>query len=113
MVRLKSGFWVSAYLRRCAVEGISAALRHRGHDSAGGVFIKIDHMNQTASLYGPSPIMVENKSHEDRYFYKIIGPCFSGDVEERIARELQFDKDLWLVEIDNNTNIINFPCIDI
>ncbi|MFL4991547.1 MAG: DUF1491 family protein, partial [Microvirga sp.] len=30
MSRLRSDFWVSAYLRRCSVEGAEAALRKRG-----------------------------------------------------------------------------------
>ena len=30
MARLRSDFWVSAYLRRCAIEGVDAVLRRRG-----------------------------------------------------------------------------------
>jgi hypothetical protein len=29
-MRLKSGLWVSAYVRRCNVEGVFAAVRRRG-----------------------------------------------------------------------------------
>ena len=29
-MRLRSDFWVSAYIRRCAVEGAEALLRRRG-----------------------------------------------------------------------------------
>ncbi|MGA9817318.1 MAG: DUF1491 family protein, partial [Pseudolabrys sp.] len=29
-MRLKSGIWVAAYLRRCNVEGVFAAVRRRG-----------------------------------------------------------------------------------
>ena len=38
-MRLKSGIWVAAYVRRCCVEGCFAAVRRRGADEAGAVFI--------------------------------------------------------------------------
>jgi len=34
-MRLKSGIWVAAYLRRCQVEGLVAVLRRRGSEEAG------------------------------------------------------------------------------
>jgi len=39
-MRLKSGIWVSAYLRRCQVEGVMAVLRRRGSEEAGAIFIR-------------------------------------------------------------------------
>src|SRR5258708_35627932 len=54
-MRLKSGIWVSAYLRRCNVEGVFAAVRRRGADEAGGIFIKINRLGGTGLLYGPAP----------------------------------------------------------
>ena len=53
-MRLKSGIWVAAYLRRCNVEGAFAAVRRRGADEAGAVFIKISRLDGTATLYGPA-----------------------------------------------------------
>jgi len=34
-MRLKSGFWVAAYTRRCNVEGLFAAARRHGAEEAG------------------------------------------------------------------------------
>src|SRR4051812_48583448 len=55
MARLRSDFWVSAYLRRCGVEGVEAVLRKRGAAEAGAIFVKVDHLDGTASLFGPAP----------------------------------------------------------
>ncbi len=41
MSRLKSSIWVAAYLRRCQTEGIFGAVRKRGAEEAGAVFVKI------------------------------------------------------------------------
>ena len=54
-MRLKSGIWVAAYLRRCDVEGVFAAVRRRGAEEAGTIFIKVNRLDGTGTLYGPAP----------------------------------------------------------
>ena len=112
MARLRSDFWVSAYLRLCATEGIAAALRRRGHGEAGEVFVKADHLDQSATLYGPAPLALMDDTGERR-FYRIMGPAFSGDIEQRIAKELKFDPDLWLVEVDVRGELTNLPLVSL
>ncbi|MXQ14488.1 DUF1491 family protein [Microvirga makkahensis] len=100
MARLRSDFWVSAYLRRCGVEGVDAALRKRGSAEAGAIFVKVDHLDGTASLYGPAPQLFVEDSGE-RLFSPILQGVTPLDVEERMVREMRFDSDLWLVEVDD------------
>jgi len=47
-MRLKSGIWVAAYIRRAQIEGAQAMLRRRGADEAGAVFIKVSRLDGTA-----------------------------------------------------------------
>ena len=54
-MRLKSGIWVAAYVRRCNNEGAPAVVRRRGADEAGAVFVKVSKLDGTAMLYGPAP----------------------------------------------------------
>ena len=54
-MRLKSAIWVSAYIRRCMVEGAYAVVRRRGAEEAGAIFVKIDRLDGTADVYGPAP----------------------------------------------------------
>ena len=100
MSRLRSDFWVSAYLRRCGVEGVDAVLRKRGAAEAGAVFVKVDQLDGTASLYGPAPQLFLDESGE-RLFMPVLQAVTPLDVEERMTRELRFDSDLWLVEVDD------------
>jgi len=100
VARLRSDFWVSAYLRRCSVEGVEAALRRRGAAEAGAIFVKVDHLDGTASLYGPAPQLFLDDSGE-RLFARVLHGVTPLDVEERVQRELRFDPDLWLVEVDD------------
>lgn len=101
MSRLRSDFWVAAYLRRCAVEGIDAVLRRRGSAEAGAVFVKLDHLDGSASLFGPAPPSLVEIPGSDRLFTPLLARVPPLDIEERLKREMRFDSDLWLVEVDS------------
>ena len=104
-MRLKSGIWVAAYVRRCNVEGVFAAVRRRGADEAGAIFIKINRLDGTATLYGPaSQTAFDEAQPADRMFSAVLGgaqPAPDADVEARLTREIRFDPDLWLVEMED------------
>src|SRR5918997_3027549 len=100
MTRLRSDFWVAAHLRRCSIVGIDAVLRRRGAAEAGAIFVKVDRLDGTASLYGPAPQLFVDDPGE-RLFAPVVQGVTPLDVEERMQRELRFDSDLWLVEVDD------------
>jgi hypothetical protein len=104
-MRLKSGIWVSAYLRRCQIEGAFAVVRRRGAEEAGAVFIIVSRLDGTATLYGPAPQSAfEESQPTERFFTVMLGgatPVPETDVEARLAREIQFDPDIWIVEIED------------
>jgi hypothetical protein len=79
---------------------VDAALRRRGAAEAGAVFVKVDRLDGTADLYGPAPQLFVDDSGE-RLFSPILRGVMPLDVEERMTRELRFDSDLWLVEVDD------------
>jgi hypothetical protein len=97
--RLTSDFWVSAYLRRAAHDGLVAVLRRRGAREAGAIFVKLDRLDGTAALYGPAPQALADDDGERRFQLLLDADPLS--VEDRVERELRFDSDLWLVEIEN------------
>ena len=100
MSRLRSDFFVAAHLRRCAVESVDAVLRRRGSPEAGAIFVKVDRLDGTASLYGPAPqSLVEDRAA--RLFGPIMTDAPAADIEERMRREQNFDPDLWFVEIED------------
>jgi len=99
MARLTSDFWVSAYLRQAAFDGLFAVLRRRGAREAGAIFVKLDRLDGTAALYGPAPQSLA-EDHGERRFQLLID-ADPLTVEDRIDKELRFDSDLWLVEIEN------------
>jgi hypothetical protein len=103
-MRLKSAIWVAAYIRRCQVEGIFAAVRRHGADEAGAIFIKVNRLDGTADLYGPAPQAAFDEAQPtDRAFSAPLKaqPAPEGDVEAYLARETRFDPDVWIVETED------------
>ena len=103
-MRLKSAIWVAAYLRRCNGEGAFAAVRRHGAEDAGAIFIKLNRLDGTAELFGPAPQSAFDDAHpSDRAFIRSFGeaPVPEAKVEERLAREIRFDPDTWIVETED------------
>src|ERR1700719_2477940 len=102
-MRLRSDIWVSAYLRRCAVEGVTAVLRRRGAAEAGAIFVKVDRLDHSATLYGPAPPTEELPQGVDRLFTRLHAPLTGtpAEIEARLAKERRFDPDIWVVEVED------------
>jgi hypothetical protein len=104
-MRLKSGIWVAAYVRRCNVEGLFAAVRRRGAEEAGAIFIKINRLDGTGTLFGPaSQSAFDDAQPTDRIFTAVIGgetPVLDADIEARLVKEIRFDPDVWIVEVED------------
>jgi hypothetical protein len=103
-MRLKSGIWVAAYLRRCQVEGAAAVLRRRGAEEAGAIFIKVSRLDGTADLYGPAPQTAFDEARPaDRAFIAChkSGPSSEAEAETYLTRQLRFDPDIWIVEVED------------
>ena len=112
MARLRSDFWVAAYLRRCAIEMVDAVLRRRGAAEAGTIFVKVDHRDGTASLLGPAPQSLVESGASPRLFTMILDRAAPLDVEDRMRREMKFDPDLWLLEVDSASRPPNLDISD-
>src|SRR6478609_3269467 len=101
-MRLKSGIWVAAYLRRCDVEGVFAAVRRRGAEEAGAIFIKVNRLDGTGTLYGPAPQAVFDEARPaDRMFMAQVGrgkPAAEAELEAGVVNDVRFDPDLWIIE---------------
>jgi hypothetical protein len=103
-MRLKSGFWVAAYVRRCEGAGAYGVVRRRGADEAGAIFIKVNRLDGTADLYGPAPQTAFGDARPaDRAFVAClkVSPAPEAEVEQRLSREINFDPDVWIVEIED------------
>src|ERR1700753_40397 len=99
-MRLKTNIWVAAYLRRCQTAGVFGAVRRRGAEEAGAVFVKVATLDGNAMLYVPAPQTVYDDSRPIERLFTSISPqpVPEPSVGERLAKEIRFDPDFWIVE---------------
>jgi hypothetical protein len=94
---------VAAYLRRCQTEGVFGAVRRRGAEEAGAVFVKVALLDGAAMLYTPAPQTAYDESRPvDRVFAASPPqPVEERKIEERLQKEISFDPDVWIVETED------------
>jgi len=102
-VRLKAGIWVSAYLRRCTVEGAYATLRRRGAEEAGAIFVVVDRLDGQQALFGPAPQSEIGDDGVERLWTRMhvedwLDPL---SISTRLQREIAFDPDIWIIDVED------------
>jgi len=103
-MRLKTALWVAAYLRRCQVEGLAAVVRRRGAEEAGAVFVRISRLDGTSDLFGPAPQSAFDAAEGTaRAFAPSLATRSApdADVEAYLGRQIKFDPDAWIVEVED------------
>lgn len=101
-MRVTSDFWVSALIRRAQGEGGFAYLARRGSKEAGAIFIKISSRLGTCDLYSPAPQTSYDEEHDgERMFLRTLHAVDDLKADERMEREIRFDPDLWLIEMED------------
>ena len=96
MSKLKSEFWVKAYLKRLSLEGISGFVVHHGDNDAGDLLITVCNLEGAAKHF-----QREYNFEADKMLWKCI---FSGNQEDGDAlakKKLKVDPDLWVLEIED------------
>jgi hypothetical protein len=99
-MRLKSELFVSALLRRVFNLGGYAAVLRKGAEDAGAIFIRQRSRAGTETLYAPAPQSFFDDPAPGRLFEIRLQEADGEAVDQAIAREIRFDPDCWVVEIE-------------
>lgn len=94
--RLASGLWVAAYIRRLGVENIPAFVARRGQAEAGAVLVKISTLDGNARAYQRGFDFAS-----DAQVWRELASGPDNEVEEAITRQIGYDPDLWVVEVED------------
>ena len=101
-MRVRTDFWVKAYLRRRFGEGLAGGVTRHGDDMAGAIYIKINRLDGTVALFGPAPQSLDAQDLERRW-----APAHKAqfvpeaEADATLARASEFDSDLWVIEIED------------
>lgn len=96
MTRLTTEFWVSAYLSRLSRSGIFVHVAHKGDPTAGAVAVKLATMDRNASLF--------LRRYDDDFalvWKRELDAVPEPEVDEAIARQRGYDRDLWVIEVED------------
>ncbi|HMK82030.1 MAG TPA: DUF1491 family protein, partial [Xanthobacteraceae bacterium] len=75
-----------------------------GAEEAGAIFIKVSRLDGKADLYGPAPQSAfEEARPSERAFSLAVADKPEGDIEAYLQRQVRFDPDLWIVEVEDRT----------
>ncbi len=96
--RLRAELWVEAHIRRCWTNDVPAVLVRRGDNTAGTVLLKINRIVGGCTVLAPSTGI-----EGERIWYSATGaePVAEAEADAYIARRLDSDPDLWVVEIED------------
>ncbi len=101
-IRLKSSLLVSAELRRCEGLFINGVILHKGDEERGLIIIK--------QFVSGSGTRIFTQSRDEQGLLGWHQPLGDDWLEEQkadayIARQRNFDEDLWVIEVDDPKNI--------
>lgn len=99
-MRLKSEIFVSALVRRVFGLGGYAAVLRKGAGEAGAIFIRQRSRFDTETFYAPAPQSFFDDPAPGRLFEIRLEEADADAVDKAIAREIRFDPDCWVVEIE-------------
>lgn len=104
--RLRAEIWVQAALRSCGVAAIMATVVRRGDSDAGIVLLKQNLLGKGFVVLTPM-----RSSTGELGWIRGTGrlPVSEGEADSYIARQLNRDSDLWVVEIEDRNGALPFP----
>lgn len=75
----------------------------RGESSAGAIVIRVYRLDGTVRLLLPAPQVLTMDGDGGRYWLAAADgePVGEAEAAERIAREIDFDPDLWVVDVED------------
>lgn len=103
-MRLTASFWVAALVRRVFSRGGFAAVERHGADDAGAIFLHLRDRMGVHTLFGPAPQAGYGEGKPQDRLFQLVGTFEDIDqLEARLEREIRFDSDLWVVELEPGT----------
>lgn len=93
---LSTDIWTSALVRRVEQAGSFAFIARKGHPQFGAVLVKVLNL-RTRDAY----VLREAQTGEDTIWMRPLETVDEPDIDAWVARQLRYDPDLWVVEIED------------
>lgn len=96
--RLPTDLWVRAHIRQCITAGIPVTVAHKGDPHGGTVLLKLNRLEAGCRL------LSQVRDLEGRLGWMAAGggdALSEADADQYIARAIDRDPDLWVIEVED------------
>jgi hypothetical protein len=95
--RLKAGIFVRALIRRAEVAGAQAYVVRKGAEEAGAIFLKISRLDGTGTVLNQA-----RAGDGELVWARPLGDGIDdAKANAYFERQIKFDPDIWIVEIED------------
>lgn len=101
--RITAELWIKAHIRRCNALAIPAMVVRRGDDTAGAIIIKINQLGPGCMVLAPANSLEGTDMDGGRQWRRAMGDELvpEAEADAYIARQLNMDPDIWVLEIED------------
>ncbi len=111
MSQLRSDIWCASFIRRHNDLGNFCVIARKGHAIAGQVWVEVDHLDGTQSLYAPAPMLKRKTKLHDLIFELRLEKANPEKIEQRLKNELNFDPDIWIIALQMRSGDIGLEIV--
>ncbi|MCF6302101.1 MAG: DUF1491 family protein [Devosiaceae bacterium] len=101
MSSIRAEIWCAAFVRRHNDAGRICVVARKGDPVAGQVWIEVDHLNGTSSLFAQAPGAMFRDDEQDWVFQNHLSQEEYSKIQARLKREEDFDPDFWLLVLED------------
>ena len=98
---LKAEIWIKAQIRLCDMNLISAMVTRRGDSDAGAIFLKLNRLDAGVEVFS------QTRDRDGlRAWMRGTGESLvsDADAEAYIEKQMRYDPDIWVLEIEDPKN---------
>jgi len=95
---LKAEIWIKAQIRICDINLISAMVTHRGDSDAGAILLKLNRLDAGVE------VLCQTRDTEGNHAWMRgtgEGLVSEAEAETYIAKQMLYDPDIWVLEIED------------
>lgn len=95
---LKAEIWIKAQIRICDLSFLPAVVTRRGDSDAGSILIKLNHFE------GGTEVLTQVRDTDGQRAWmrgKEDGPLTEPEADAYIEKQIKYDPDIWVLEIED------------
>lgn len=98
---LATDLWLAAHIRRAGQSGVPMIIVRKG-DPSGAILLKVNRLDGTAELFTQMLM-------DDALAWLPSGPRKEAEADAALARQMDEDPDLWVVEVEDKQGRLWLP----